>query len=321
MAVVKFLSAKSSVKNVLEYICNREKTEGRLVSGKDCVPENAEVEFETVRRQFGKLDGRQYYHIIQSFSPDDPIDADTAHKMGMQLADYFKGFQCVVATHTNCGHIHNHLVMNAVNYQTGKKFHQTAAGLEQVKSFVNVQCMEHGCQLTEPKARPGGWPEWKKTLRRDALRAMRCSRTKEEFLTRMEQQGYRMRWENSRQSITFTTPDNHVCRDNKLFDERLLKDNLEKYFELGGCDSLIAEGYQSYTPQLKDETPGNLADCLQSVLSLFEGGETQSHREYVQHSPEEIKKMRLLGIHPQTVFYNAVDEEEYEQHHGFELNM
>ncbi len=91
MAICKFLSSKASVKGALEYITRREKTEARLIGGKDCVPENASEEFEAVKRMFGKTGGRQYYHIIQSFSPDDPVDFETAHALGMKLGGIFSG--------------------------------------------------------------------------------------------------------------------------------------------------------------------------------------------------------------------------------------
>jgi hypothetical protein len=55
--------------------------------------ETAEHEFMAVKRQFRKTDGRSYYHIVQSFSPDDPLDFDTAHQIGLQFAEYFSGFQ------------------------------------------------------------------------------------------------------------------------------------------------------------------------------------------------------------------------------------
>ncbi len=144
MAVCKFLSSKASVKGALEYITQKEKTEAKLIGGKDCVPENAAKEFDAVKRMFGKSNGRQYYHIIQSFSPNDPVDFETAHQLGMQLAEYFPGFQCVVATHKDRKHIHNHIVMNSVSFQNGRMFHQTAAELEQVKEYVNRLCIEHG---------------------------------------------------------------------------------------------------------------------------------------------------------------------------------
>ena len=98
MAVCKFMPSKSPVRGILQYITREDKTEARLITGKDCMAESAEVEFQTVKKLFGKTGGRQYYHIVQSFHPDDPLDFDTAHQIGLQFAAYFEGYQCVVAT-------------------------------------------------------------------------------------------------------------------------------------------------------------------------------------------------------------------------------
>ena len=135
MAIVKFVTARCPMNNIFPYVMNSEKTDGGvLVSGIHCMPETALDEFRFVKNKFGKTDGRQYYHIVQSFSPDDNLDAETAHEIGMKFAEFFPGYQIVVATHCNCSHLHNHIIMNSVNMENGKKFHQTASELARVKS-------------------------------------------------------------------------------------------------------------------------------------------------------------------------------------------
>ena len=67
-------------------------------------------EMMSVKEVYNKKEGRQYIHLIQSFSPNDNIDYEKAHQIGIELANYFKGFQVLVATHTDTEHIHNHLV-------------------------------------------------------------------------------------------------------------------------------------------------------------------------------------------------------------------
>lgn len=64
--------------------------------------------------------GRQYIHIVQSFSKKDELDYRKAHEIGINLANYFKGFQILVATHTDREYIHNHLIINSVNFENGK---------------------------------------------------------------------------------------------------------------------------------------------------------------------------------------------------------
>ena len=80
MASVKFVPAKGGVKGILDYVTNREKTIERLITGVNCMAETALHEFNAVKNQFGKKEGRSYYHIVQSFSPDDELDFDTAHE-------------------------------------------------------------------------------------------------------------------------------------------------------------------------------------------------------------------------------------------------
>ena len=107
MANVKFIAVSRSLSGILDYVTNREKTVDSLISGVNCVAETAQAEFEAVKKQFRKTDGRSYYHIVQAFSPDDPLDFKTAHEIGLKFAEYFKGYQCVVVTHMNTAHIHN----------------------------------------------------------------------------------------------------------------------------------------------------------------------------------------------------------------------
>ena len=89
MAIIKFTSGKINPRTVINYVCNKEKTTDKLISGKDCMPESCEYEFAEVKKTFGKTDGRTYYHMIQSFSPDDRITPEQAHEVGMQMAELF----------------------------------------------------------------------------------------------------------------------------------------------------------------------------------------------------------------------------------------
>ena len=41
MAIIKFINNKVSLRKTLDYICKEEKTDKKLISGKDCIPETA----------------------------------------------------------------------------------------------------------------------------------------------------------------------------------------------------------------------------------------------------------------------------------------
>ena len=68
MANIKFIAVSRSLSGILDYVTNREKTVERLISGVNCVAQTAQDEFEAVKKQFHKTDGRSYYHIVQALS-------------------------------------------------------------------------------------------------------------------------------------------------------------------------------------------------------------------------------------------------------------
>ena len=106
MAIVKFVTSGCPMNNIFPYVMNREKTDENLISGIGCSPDTVLSEFTFVKKQFKKEDGRTYVHIIQAFSPDDDITPETAHEIGLHFAEYFGGFQALIATHRNTDHIH-----------------------------------------------------------------------------------------------------------------------------------------------------------------------------------------------------------------------
>ena len=48
--------------------------------------------------------------------------------------------------------------------------------------------------------------------------------------------------------LSLTTPDGTKIRDNKLFDEQLLKGNIKVYYTLGSADTRHSEIYSEYDP-------------------------------------------------------------------------
>ena len=112
---------------LLHYCMQDKKTmyNGRkLVTGINCVAQSAFNEMVNTKLQYRKSGGRQYYHIMQSFHPDEPITPETAHEIALRFAEEnFSGYEVLVATHVDRHHIHSHFVVNSVNAETGLKFH------------------------------------------------------------------------------------------------------------------------------------------------------------------------------------------------------
>lgn len=299
MAIIKFTSGKINPRVVINYVCNKEKTTDKLISGKDCMPESCEYEFAEVKKAFGKTDGRTYYHMIQSFSPDDRITPEQAHEVGLQMAELFEGYQVLVVTHTNKAHTHNHLVINSVNFENGKKLTISNQELERIKNYSNSICLQNGWDVTEAKTRRNRNPKWKQIIIEDALAAMAESYNMDEYISKLKELGIYVSYNPDYKYMTYSDAEGHKCRDAKLFDERLLKKNLELYFDLGGAETLIGDTILDY------ETPksGNCTDGLMNLVINFidtiQADEDEYDDTYYIHDRKKlekiVEKMRARG--------------------------
>lgn len=112
MAVTKTHPVKSTLKAAIDYICNPAKTDGKLlVSSFACTAETADIEFAWTRRHAIDKGNNLGRHFIQAFAPGE-VSPEKAHEIGMQLAREILGgqYEFVLSTHTDKGHIHNHLI-------------------------------------------------------------------------------------------------------------------------------------------------------------------------------------------------------------------
>ena len=70
MAVTKTHPIKSTLKAAIDYICNPDKTDGKLlVSSFGCAAETADIEFEWTRRHSIDKGTHLGRHLIQAFEP------------------------------------------------------------------------------------------------------------------------------------------------------------------------------------------------------------------------------------------------------------
>ncbi|HEO8062832.1 TPA: relaxase/mobilization nuclease domain-containing protein [Streptococcus agalactiae] len=63
------------------------------------------------------------HHLIQSFSPEDKLTPEEINRIGYETIKELTGgsFRFIVATHVDKDHIHNHILINAVDRQSDKK--------------------------------------------------------------------------------------------------------------------------------------------------------------------------------------------------------
>lgn len=113
--------------------------------------ETALSEFLKVQEKFEMTGNRVAYHIIQSFSPKDNITPQQANEIGKRLCqELYPEYQCVISTHSDRGHLHNHISINAINLN-GKKLDDrlgnSKEGLYGLSDTSDKIAAEYGCYI------------------------------------------------------------------------------------------------------------------------------------------------------------------------------
>lgn len=249
MAIIKVTNSKATLSKAINYVTKDEKTEARLISGQDCNPSTVLEEMQATKEQFNKLEGRQYYHYVQSFSPKENITHDKAHQIALEWAENnFKGYEVLVATHKDKEHIHSHIIVNSVSFENGTKFHSTKKDLENLKIQSNLICEREGLSTTRlekdsltsfnqkkykslEKGASGTEKSYLIETWKTVNSALSNSTSREEFIKSMEKNSYKVNWSDARKYITFTTPEGKKVRNSNLAktfkSENLTKEGME----------------------------------------------------------------------------------------------
>lgn len=149
MAVTKILARNTRLDQAIQYVLNGDKTDHQILTAhQNCDPGREYRQMMDTKREVGKLDGRQCYHIIQSFKPGE-ITPELALEIAEEFAaEYLADYEVVIGTHVDKGHIHSHLVFNSVNAQTGEKYHITTQEYyRQIRTISDRLCREHGLSV------------------------------------------------------------------------------------------------------------------------------------------------------------------------------
>ena len=189
--------------DVLQYAENEKKTDQKMfVTGINCEGETAYEEMMAVKRRYGKLGGNVAYHGYQSFKPGE-VTPEECHAIGIATARRMFGseYQVVVTTHLNTTSMHNHLVVNSVSFRTGRKFENHIRDHFRLREISDAICREHRLSVLEnapfyDSQRKTYWihKAGRKThrdiLREDVERCLSLSASKKEFVTRLTAMGY-----------------------------------------------------------------------------------------------------------------------------------
>jgi hypothetical protein len=164
---------------VTDYVKNPAKTEGGLlVTGFGCDPDVVTEDFMLSRDEYQFKTGRSQgedeilcYHVRQSFLPGE-ADAETVAKLGYELAMELTGgnFSFIVCTYTDKPHLHNHIIISAVNMGCDKKFRNELHSYKRIRRTADRISAENDLSVVEnPGLSKGTANRYDKPTKRDGL--------------------------------------------------------------------------------------------------------------------------------------------------------
>jgi len=195
------------LRDVMDYTCQDFKTEKQhYVSGINCSPENARQKMLITKKKYGKPGGIIAFHAYQSFAPGE-VTADTAHEIGMKLAQEMWGdrFEVIVATHLDKSHIHNHFVLNSVSFKDGYKYYDNNNNYDRFRIKSDKLCEQYRLSvIDEPQrgrrpsyavylAEQKGEPTYRSLVRADIDKAISESLTDRQFFQNLKKMGYEVK--------------------------------------------------------------------------------------------------------------------------------
>ena len=211
MAATKIHSIKTTLNLAIDYITEAHKTEEqKYVFGFNCSPEFASLEFEQTQRKFGFAGTNLAYHLIQSFAPGEATP-EQAHEIGKKLCDKLLGkdYEYVLSTHVDRAHIHNHIIINTVNYLTGKSFsreHNRKSDpiWEKIRNISDDLCRENGLSVIKIPEKGKGksyyeWEQnkagnsWKSKLKESIDDSIMTATSFDDFLWKMQEKNYQIK--------------------------------------------------------------------------------------------------------------------------------
>ena len=259
MAVIKAVHSRASIGRAVTYVTKEEKTEDKLITGKDCDPFRVIEDMNATKELWGKTGGRTYDHYVQSFHENEQVTPQKAHEIACKWAEKeFKGHECLISTHVDKGHIHSHFIVNTVNFEDGKKLHTSAHWLDQAKAHSDELCHAYGLTITQKGKTFDGldredmtsWNKNKYNLLEKAdqgkaksyvydtalavMDSKESAISRADFISKMAEKGYQTEWTDRKKHITFTDQEGNKVRASNLektFKIPFGKEQLEHEFE------------------------------------------------------------------------------------------
>lgn len=261
-------------------------------NGLNCDVDYAKSAFKQTRALYGKENGVQAHTIIQSFKPGEVTPAQ-CNQLGLELAERVApNHQVAVYTHTDKDHIHNHIVINSINLETGKKYQSNKQQRELVKLQNDEICRKNGLSVPErdtAKLRytqaesallDKGKTSWKDELRENIEHAKAHTSNFKDFSEHLEQKG-----------ISFKVRGKNVSYKPENVNKWVRGKTLGKDYDKGALEY----EFESKEREREHDTVKAYADNIKINWDAVKQHTEQLRQQRIRR--DEKSKQARLGIH------------------------
>lgn len=260
MAIIKILRNRN-VTALEEYLFKgRDSSDPLELNG--CSEGLVSEQFIGTQMHHGEKDFFGAIHVIQSFKDSDSSKLAPeeytilARKM---IEEHFPGHEFCVVTHTDEDHVHNHIMLNPVNADTGKKIPDKFHWLHDLRATSDELCIENGLSIIEKQSkerwkktpshlrdqqRRGGF-SWVLDLKEKAEFARTIATSFDEYAGVLNQFGIHVRVEGK--NISYGYPGRKPKRDDAY--------GLGSKFSKSGLKDIFKENYQKFFDAGLKKTP------------------------------------------------------------------
>ncbi|VPD88766.1 Tn5252, relaxase [Streptococcus pneumoniae] len=134
------------------------------------------------------------HHLIQSFSPEDNLTPEEINRIGCETMMELTGgrFRFIVATHTDKDHIHNHILINAIDCNSDKKLIWNYALERNLRMISDRISKMAGAKIIEKRFSYRDYQKYRATSHKFELKQrlyflMQQSKSFDDFLEKAEQ--------------------------------------------------------------------------------------------------------------------------------------
>ena len=204
-------------------------------------------------------------HYIQSFSPDDNVTPELAHRIAMTMIrkNFGDDAQAVIATHVDKDHLHSHIIICSYSL-SGQKYYANKESLRQFRQNSDGVCRAFGIDI-HPNLKDKGrsvdhyeWEQrkngtsWKEQIRQAVDELIGSVSSLDELMQTLEERGYEVK---RGKYISVKAPGQERFIRTKTLGEEYTEDSLNiriTYRDMGTGVTPAQELSRAYSAVLND---------------------------------------------------------------------